>query len=134
MAAGSPRPAPSRRTREVRIPGEGELGHDLAPNEMLLNDPLQDFRGARMIPDAFGIHDGDGSAGADAQAICLRAIDQRFRFNQSQFLQSPLQVIPRRQALLLLAAFGFGLVGAQEDVTPVFLQAQAVGLALRAAY
>jgi len=62
-----------------RVFGESEFSHQLAPNQMLLDDLLQHIRGAGVIPDALGIHHGDRAACADLEAIRLGAINQRFR-------------------------------------------------------
>src|SRR5688572_636991 len=84
---------------------------------MLLDDPLQYGRVAGTVPGAFGIDDRDRSALADAQAVGLRAADPA-GLAQSQLLEPRFQVFPRRQAPLLLAALGLGLVAAEEDVPP----------------
>src|ERR1041385_6671513 len=83
---------------------------------MLLNDPLQHRRWAGVIPRAFGINDGDPPLLADAQTVCLAAIDQRLRADESQFIEPLFEKIPRRQTLLLRRALRFRLVGAQENV------------------
>src|SRR5947209_5757545 len=49
------------------------LGHEAAGDEVLLNDPLEDWRIAPGVPRAFRIDDRDRSAFANAQAVGLRA-------------------------------------------------------------
>ena len=93
---------------------------------MLLDDPLQHFGGARAIPNGFRVHHGDGSLDAHAQAIDLAAINQRLRPGQVQIFEPALQILPGLQTLFLRRAMRFGLVGAQENVPPVFFQAQAL--------
>ena len=51
------------------------VGHNLPADEVLLDDPFQHFRSAGVIPGALGIDDRDRPAGADLQAVCLRAKD-----------------------------------------------------------
>ena len=87
---------------------------------MLLNDSLQHFRRARVIPRAFRINDGDGAALADAEAIGFGAKNQRLGTGQAEFLQAAFQKTPRGQAVFLGAALGFGLVGAQKNVPLIF--------------
>lgn len=41
--------------------------------DVLLDDPLKDLRGTRMVPDPIGIDDGDRPFTANAKAIGLRA-------------------------------------------------------------
>src|SRR5436190_9605460 len=54
-------------------------------NQMLLNDPLEHLRSARVIPDRFRIDDRDWPVHADSEAIRLGAINQRFGPDQLQF-------------------------------------------------
>src|ERR1051326_4125891 len=61
-----------------RIPRKREFFYGLAPNQMFLNDSLQDFGCAGVIPNAFGIDDGDRTMQANAQAVSFGPIDQRF--------------------------------------------------------
>ena len=91
---------------------------------MLLNDALQHFRRARVIPDAFGINDRDRPAHANAQTVGLGAIHQRLRPGEVQFLQAPLQKFPRRQARFARAAFRLRRVGAQKNVAAEFFEAE----------
>src|ERR1041385_1557392 len=77
-----------------------------------------------MIPDALRINDCNGSPNANAQTIGFGAIYQWSWSDQVQFLEAVLQVIPGFEALFFRSAFGFGLVGAEKNVTFVFLQTQ----------
>jgi hypothetical protein len=81
-------------------------------DQMLLNNSLQDFRGARVVPDGFGIDDRDRAMRADSKAIRLGAINQRVRSNQVQFFQAFLQKLPRFESFFFRSAFGFGLIRA----------------------
>ena len=115
---------PSSAPNSEPVLREGKLGHGFPTDEMLLNDALQRGRRAGVIPGALGIHDGDGAARADLEAVGLGAIDQCLRPDEAEFLQPALQIFPRLDARLARAALGFGLVGAEEDVAAEFLHTQ----------
>jgi len=89
---------------------------------MFLDDAFQHRRCAGVIPHTLGIDDGDRPLGADSQAICLGAIHQRFRAGQLQLLQPSLKVFPGFQARFPGSTFGLRLVGAQENMAPVFFE------------
>src|ERR1035437_877487 len=57
---------------------EGKFLHDFSADQMFLDDAFQNFRRAGVIPDAFGINDSDWPLRADAEAVGLGAINQRF--------------------------------------------------------
>src|ERR1017187_5041988 len=88
-----------------RVSGKHKFPDDFSANQMFLDDALQHFRRAGVIPDALGINDGNRPARADAQAIGLGAVNQGLRLGQVQFLQPPLQKWPRGLPLFLRAAF-----------------------------
>ena len=92
------------------------IGDGLAADEMFLDDPLEDGRIALAIPRAFRVDDGNRSRLADAEAVRLRA--QNAVVRQPKLDQAPLQVIPRHDRSLAIAAFRLGLVAAEEDVAP----------------
>ena len=96
-----------------RMLGECPLGDWRPAREVFVDKTWHLLRGHTVIPDAFGINDGDGALNANAQAIHLAPIDHRFRLDQVQFLEAPLQIIPGLQAFLFRRAFGVGLVGAE---------------------
>src|SRR6187399_2748728 len=83
---------------------------------MLLDDSLQNRRIALAIPRAFRVDDGNRSGLADTEAVRLRAENAVVR--QPKLDQAPLQVIPRHDRSLAIAAFRLGLVAAEEDVAP----------------
>jgi len=95
--------------------GQQQVRDDAAADEMLLDDPLEGRRVALAIPRAFGIDHRHWAGFADAQAVGLAAQDAAL-FGQAQLLQAFLQKVPGRHATLEVAALGFGLLGAQEDV------------------
>ena len=69
------------------------------------------------VPDTFRVDNGNRSAFADAKAVCLRPQDPAL-FRQLQFLEAPLQVVPRRKAVLPVTAFRVGLIATQKNMTP----------------
>ena len=79
----------SKRCASEAISGESVFGDNLAFDEVLLDDLFEDFGSAGVIPDGFGIDDGDGASGADAEAIDFAAIDERFRAGQVEFFEPP---------------------------------------------
>jgi hypothetical protein len=111
---------------KVRIGGESELGDNLAVEQVILDDALQDLWGARAVPDSFGIDESDRAVEADPQTIGFGAIDQGHGAGEAQFFEPSFQVLPGFKAGGFRSAFRFGLVGAQEDMAAVFLQAEGV--------
>jgi len=107
-----------------RVLSKSKFAHDLSADEVFLNDSFENRRRAGVIPSTFRIHDGDRAAAANSQAIRFRAIDQRVWSDESEFLEPPLQVIPRFQAGFARAALGFSWIGTQEDVAPEGMEAQ----------
>ena len=91
---------------------------------MFLDNAFQHCRRARVIPRALWINNSNGALCANAQAIDLRAIDQRFRPDEIKFLKSRLQKFPRGEGLFARAAFGFVRVHAEEDVAAKFFEAE----------
>jgi hypothetical protein len=57
---------------------------------MFLYDALQHFRGAGVIPNAFGIDDGDRALCADTKAIGFGAIDEWFWADKVEFFEAAL--------------------------------------------
>lgn len=80
-----------------------------------------------MVPDCFWINYRYRAASADPQAISLSPINQRFRTDQVQFLESAFEVFPRFEALCFWSAFRLGLIRAQKNMPPVFLQSERFG-------
>lgn len=91
------------------------VSNNLPADEMFLNDPFEHLWRAGVVPDPLRINDRDWSAGADLQAIRLRAEDAAVAC-ELQFFQSPLEVVPRGEARLLVDAFWLRLIGAEEQV------------------
>src|SRR5262245_44118707 len=78
--------------RVQRIAGEAQILDDPAANHVLLDDPLGSLGGDGPIPRAFGIHDADGAAGADAEAADPRAVRRAVRARNVQLLHPALDV------------------------------------------
>ena len=93
--------------------GEGQVFYWAAGDEMLLDDSLQGFGGGGVVPDAFGIDQGDGALLADAEAVGLGAIDA---VEEAEFGQAALEIVPGFKAGFFGAALGIGLVAAKENV------------------
>src|SRR5262245_17005496 len=89
--------------------------YDAAVDEMLLDNAFQDGRVASAVPRAFRVDDRDGSAFADAQAVCFRP-QHAASIRETELLQPPLQVVPCGDAALLVATFRRRLIGAKKDV------------------
>ena len=77
-----------------------------------------------MIPDALRVDHRDGSVGADAQAIHLAAVDEWLGPDQFEFLQSLFEKFPRLDGLLSRSALRIALVGAQEEMSAIGLEAE----------
>ena len=58
-----------------RVFGEAVFLDDLAFDEMFLNDALEDFRRAGVVPSSLGIDDRYGAACANAEAVGLGPVD-----------------------------------------------------------
>src|SRR5262249_23056718 len=100
-----------------RVFDEDVIQYRTAADQVLLDDPLEHRRIAAAIPRALGIDERNRSAFADAQAVGLRAQDPALS-RQTEFLQPPLQKLPRLESARLLAALRRRLIAAQEDVPP----------------
>src|ERR1019366_7595623 len=98
------------RSRDDRVLRDG------APaDEVLLDDPLEDGWVARAIPDAFGIDDRDGAAGANPQAVRLVPLHAAAR-REAELFQARLQEVPRGVRAILLGALRLRLVAAEKDM------------------
>ena len=105
---------------------DNEVLDGLTADEMLLDDALDDGRIAVAVPRPLRID--------DARWVRLRrSAGSLFSnggcrpFREAQLQQTPLQIVPRREAALLVAALRLGLIAAEEDVTPGHGRANAGG-------
>ena len=62
------------------------FGDNLAVDQMSLDDLLQNFRRAGVIPNALGIHYRDWATGADTQAVRLASVDERLGASELELL------------------------------------------------
>ena len=69
-----------------------------------------------MVPDPFGIHDGDRAPRADLQTVRLGAEDAAVA-GEVELLEAALEIIPRFKAGIFVDALRFALIGAEEQVT-----------------
>lgn len=82
-----------------------------------MDDALEDFGTARVVPNALRIDDGDGPVRAYPQAIGLGTVNPPLT-GKSQLVEAPLQVLPRLKSGMFVAALRLGLIAAKEDVPP----------------
>src|SRR5438876_350649 len=99
-----------------RIAGDQELVDEPSPDEMFLDDALEDRRIALRIPRTLRIDDRDRADLTDAQAVGFRAPDSAL-LRQAELLQPALQLVPSRPPAILPASYMLGLVAAEKDVT-----------------
>ena len=89
-----------------------------------MNDPFQHGWRDRVVPGSIGIHNCDRALLANAEAIRLGTVYGLLCLRKAQFLKSPLQIIPRSEALFLWGACRLGLVSAQKYMAPYVLDFQ----------
>ena len=94
---------------------------------MFLNDALEVFGSAGMIPDRIGINDGDGTAGADAEAVCFGAMHESLRAAEFELGEAFLEKLPGGHSLIEGAALGFGRSGAKEEMALVAFKVEGFG-------
>jgi len=94
---------------------------------VLLQNALEDFRRGRVVPDAIGIHDRDGSMLADAEAVGLGSVDAAVRAGQLSLGESLLEVIPGRACDFGRSTFGLGLLRAEENMPLNFADTKVAG-------
>ena len=90
---------------------------DPSGDQVFLNDALQHGRVALAVPGTFRVNDCNRSTFADAEAVGFRAKDAAL-LRELQLFETPLQEIPCGKATLLVTAFRFGLIAAEEDMAP----------------
>jgi hypothetical protein len=56
---------------------------------VLLDDALQNLRGAGVIPNALRVNHGDWALNTDPKAISLGSINQRVRTSQVELFKAP---------------------------------------------
>lgn len=101
---------------DAKLGTDLEVGDGLTFDEVFLDDAFEVFGGAGMIPNGIGVNDGDGSLGADAEAIGLGAVDEGVGAAEFEFGEAGFEELPSGEADFRRAAFGLGGGGAEEDV------------------
>ena len=94
---------------------EGVLGNQPSADQMFLNDALQHGWVTPTIPCPLRIDDRDRSPFADPKAVRLGPKHTAL-LAQTELLQTSLQKLPRREALLFVAALRRGLIATEEDM------------------
>lgn len=87
-----------------------------AADDVFLEDALDHFGSDRVIPDAVGIDDCDGAVLADAEAVGFGSEDAFGALHEAEFREALFEVVPTGDAGVFVAAFGLGLVCAEEDM------------------
>ena len=96
------------------------IPHRSTPDQVLLDDPLEDRRITSTIPGAVRVHDRDWPAFANSQAVSLGPKDASL-VGESQLLETALEETPRCQASLFLTALRGCLIATQKDVTRCYV-------------
>ena len=89
---------------------------------MSLDNTLENFWCAGVVPRALRVNDGDGSARADPKTVGLGAVYFWFGANEAKLLEPGFQIHPRLETITPLAALGLRLVGAKEYVALDFFK------------
>ncbi len=93
---------------------------DLAVEQMLLNNALNDSRRSAVVPNPLGIYQQNGALLTDAQAVGFGAKGAGGPLwaggIEAQLFEALLEVVPSGEARGFVAALGFCLVGTDEDV------------------
>lgn len=106
---------------------ESELGDYFSLDKMFLDNALQYFGRAGVVPNTLGVNDRDGPSKTNAQAIGFGSVHQGFRSGKLQILQSLFKVFPGFDPILLWSTLRFSLIRAEENVASVLFQAQRTG-------
>jgi len=96
-------------------------------NEVFLNDALEVFGRAGMIPDGIRVNDGNGTTGADAKAVGFAAMNERLRAAEVEIVEALFEKLPRGHALDRVATLGFGGRGAEKEVAFVAVEIEGLG-------
>ena len=107
--------------------GDEEVVDDFSSDEILLNDSLEIFRSAGVIPGGFRVNHCDGALGANAEAIGFRAMDQSLGAAKLEFLEAVFKKLPGCHSFFGSAAFSVGGCGAEENMTFIFPKIECLG-------
>src|SRR5207244_1112323 len=72
---------------------------------------------APAVPGAFRIHDGNRPSFANPQAVGFGSENPAL-VGQAELFEPPLQIVPRRDPALLVAALRRRLIGAEKNMAP----------------
>src|SRR5690625_3952575 len=103
----------------------------LPADQVLLYNPLQNLRTARVIPGPFGIDYSNRAAHADSETVGFGAVDATLTV-ELQLFEPLFQIRPCLQADLFFAAFRFGLIRTNKDVPPDGWNVELISLFLQA--
>ena len=103
---------------------DAEVSDGLAAEEVVLNDALEAFRSAGVIPDGIGIDDSDGAAGANAEAVGLCAMDESLRAAELELGEAFFKKLPGGHAFIEGAALGLGGGGTEQDVLLIAVEVE----------
>ena len=104
------------------VSGKAIIVDNPAADKVFLNDALENFRRAGVVPSAIWVNDSDGSAHANPKAVGLGAVYFRFGANEAKLLEPGFQKCPRLDATDPITALSFRLVGAKEYVALDFFE------------
>lgn len=93
----------------------------------MLDDAFEGVGGAGVVPDTFGIDDGDGALDTDAEALDAGAIDEGLEADEVEFFEAAFEEFPGFKALGAGGAAGGGFIDAEEDVASVLGEAAGLG-------
>src|SRR5262249_13813146 len=111
--------------------GNHRVGDRPAPDQVLLDDPLEHRRIALGVPRPFGIDDCNWPVFTDTEAVGLRAQDSAL-VREAELFQSSLEEFPCDKATMQVAALRLRLIAAEKDVAARDRNADALrDLALR---
>ncbi len=109
--------AASRRLFPEWVDLECIVGDRMPLHEVFLDDSLQNLRSAGMIPNTLGIDDRNRSPKANLETVRLGSVDQCLGSDQSQFLETTLQILPCDRAGGEISALGLAGFRTKKDMT-----------------
>jgi hypothetical protein len=103
---------------------KGVLFNDLTPDNVLLEDSFQHFRGTRVVPNPFRIHHRDWAESTDTKTPDPGSINRGIVFNKPKLDETTLKILPRYKPHLSGATFRFFLLGAQKNMALKLIEPQ----------
>ena len=96
----------------------------MAADQVFLDDALEVFGSAGVIPDDIGINDGDGATDADPEAVGFGPVDEGLGAAEPELGEAFFEKLPCGHAVVEGAAFCHGGGGAEEDVLLVAVEVE----------